>query len=320
MGLFTIRVSGLACFSGARAVELELDDAPGWTVFAGPNGSGKTALLRALALALGAHPPVDAAQWLAPGCDQGAVELPDVPAYWRVVRGSATRQSGRGRARYYRAFRTLPSELPEPAIPLLADGLFPDDWTIDRDLRVRRGGLDLPLSECGDGMTALAALVIDLATADPESIVLVDDIDTHLHPVWQQRIGSWLTAHFPQARFLVATHSPYVCQAADPGALVRLAGPEQPEPPRLLDEETHQRVLYGSGDDTAVSELFGLSSAYSPHAEAERELLVRLERKLYAGQASSSELREYQALGAKLNSSLSARVDEVAARLLGRGR
>ncbi len=40
---------------------------------------------------------------------------------------------------------------------------------------------------------------------------------------------------------------------------------------------------------------------------------------MYAGRATDAELAEYRELGAKLNSSLTARVDEVTARLLGRG-
>ncbi|MCU7823069.1 ATP-binding protein [Kitasatospora sp. DSM 101779] len=75
--------------------------------------------------------------------------------------------------------------------------------------------------------------------------------------------------------------------------------------------------MYGSGDDTALSELFGLPSVYSAAAEAERRLLIRLERKLYSGRATSAELDAYRRLGAKLNSSLGARADELAARLLG---
>ncbi|MER8182877.1 AAA family ATPase [Kitasatospora sp. NPDC094015] len=252
--------------------------------------------------------------------------------------------------------RPAPATIHGPAAALVEDGLLPDGWRLeppgpagqgagdldgpgagDRDGPwVRRAGLALPLAELGDGIARLAALVADLATLTrrtrPEVVdgrptlpvratVLIDDIDLHLHPAWQQRVGGWLTTHFPQVQFIVATHSPYVCQAADPGALIRLAGPEEEAvPPRLLGEDLHQRVLYGSGDDTALSELFGLASAYSANAEAERRLLVRLERKLYAGDASAAELAEYRELGAKLNSSLTARADEATARLLGRDR
>ncbi|MFE2350746.1 AAA family ATPase [Kitasatospora cineracea] len=302
-----IRVSGVKCFTGAREVDLAVPPGPGWTVFAGPNGSGKTTLLRVLAMALGALPGGPAARWGADGWAQA-----DPAPRWRVGDPPGT-----PRAHY-------PLPAPGRRVPLdaeLAAEVLPAGWRVSDPERqhVARGGLELPLDELGDGTAQLARLVSQLAaaTATPGP-VLLDDVDRHLHPHWQQRIGPWLTERFPHTQFLVATHSPYVCQAADPGALIRLPGPDEDRAPYRLDEELHQRVLYGSGEDTVLSELFALPSAYSPAAEAERRLLVRLERKMYAGQATDAELAAYRELGAKLNSSLTARVDEVTARLLGR--
>ena len=48
-----------------------------------------------------------------------------------------------------------------------------------------------------------------------EGVILIDEIDAHLHPAWQKRIGFWLKAHFPNIQFIVTTHSPFICQAAD---------------------------------------------------------------------------------------------------------
>ncbi|RAJ30352.1 AAA domain-containing protein [Kitasatospora sp. SolWspMP-SS2h] len=301
-----IRVSGVKCFTGAREVDLAVPPEPGWTVFAGPNGSGKSTLLLVLAMALGALPPGPAARWGAGGWAQA-----DPAPRWRVGDPPGT-----PRARY-------PLRAEGRRVPLdadLAGRVLPDGWRVSDPERqyVARAGLELPLDELGSGTAELARLVSQLATAPDRGPVLLDDVDRHLHPAWQQRIGPWLTEHFPHTQFLVATHSPYVCQAADPGALIRLPGPDEDRAPYRLDEELRQRVLYGSGEDTALSELFALPSAYSPAAEAERRLLVRLERKMYAGQATAAELAEYRELGARLNSSLTARVDEVTARLLGR--
>ncbi|MFJ5923185.1 AAA family ATPase [Kitasatospora sp. NPDC092948] len=286
-----IRIDGVKCFAGARAVDVTVPPGPGWTVVAGPNGSGKSTLLRAVGVALGALP----------GDPGGRVEVTPAPQALFVDPAE-----GRGVA--------LDAE------PV--DGVLPAGWRVSDARRqyVANGTLELPLDELGDGVAALARLVGRLAAAPRTGPVLIDDVDRHLHPVWQQRIGPWLTEHFPHAQFLVATHSPYVCQAADPGALIRLPGPAEDFAPHRLDEDLRQRVLYGSGEDTVLSELFGLPSAYSPAAEAERRLLVRLERKMYAGRATDAELAEYRELGAKLNSSLTARVDEVTARLLGRDR
>ena len=48
-------------------------------------------------------------------------------------------------------------------------------------------------------------------------VVLIDEVDVHLHVSWQRSIGFWLKKHFPNVQFIVTTHSPFVCQAADPG-------------------------------------------------------------------------------------------------------
>jgi energy-coupling factor transporter ATP-binding protein EcfA2 len=323
-----IKVAGLRCFSGPRAVDLAVEPGPGWTVLAGPNGSGKSTLLTALALALGAHPPGDPAHWLAPGSDRAEVDLPGA-GRWST---DGPLRSPHAVGRLVGTDRTAPVRLTAAAARLLEEGVLPDGWRVtDPGQALVRppGGPARPLASLGSGTAALAALVtalagdartepVDGATAVPLRVTaLIDDVDLHLHPHWQQRIGGWLTTRFPNVQFLVATHSPYVCQAADPGTLVRLAGPDTAEPPHVLGEDVHQRVLYGSGDDTALSELFGLPSAYSAAAEAERQLLVRLERKLYAGRATSAEVDAYRRLGAKLNSSIAARADELAARLLG---
>ncbi|PBC78038.1 putative AbiEii toxin of type IV toxin-antitoxin system [Streptomyces sp. TLI_235] len=319
-----IKVTGLGCFDGPRAADLTVDPGPGWTVLAGPNGSGKTTLLQALARTLGAPdspPPAGGAP--------GTVDLPGL-AHWSST-GGAERQA-RTRALHLGADRTPPAALTPAAAALLDEGPLPDGWRVTdpaRALVAPPDGPARPLTALGSGTAVLAAIVCALAgdartepadgatTVPRPGIALIDDVDLHLHPVRQQQIGGWLTTRFPQMQFLVAAHSPYVCQAADPGTLVRLAAPGEPAAPRVLDEDLHQRVLYGSGDDTALSELFGLPSAYSATAEAERRLLIRLERKLYTGRATSAELDAYRRLGAKLNSSLGARADELAARLLG---
>ncbi|MCP2247956.1 AAA domain-containing protein, putative AbiEii toxin, Type IV TA system [Lentzea aerocolonigenes] len=146
-------------------------------------------------------------------------------------------------------------------------------------------------------------------------VVIIDEVDAHLHVSWQQRIGGWLKAHFPNIQFIVTTHSPYICQAADPGGLIRLPGPDEQLPPHVVDQDLYERVVYGSGDDAVLTELFGLDSPYSEQAEQLRTRLVDLEVKVLAGTADEQEVRQYRELREKLTSSLTARVDEVAARL-----
>ena len=50
--------------------------------------------------------------------------------------------------------------------------------------------------------------------AEP-AIVLVDEIDMHLHPEWQRKIIQFLSHHFPKTQFIVTSHSPLVVQSAE---------------------------------------------------------------------------------------------------------
>ena len=91
------------------------------------------------------------------------------------------------------------------------------------------------LNQLSDGYRSMFALVIDLLrwlelsrpdTKIPlnhtKGVVLIDEIDAHLHPKWQRQVGFWLTEFFPNIQFIVASHSPFVAMAAGKGALTLL--------------------------------------------------------------------------------------------------
>ncbi|MFF9220806.1 AAA family ATPase [Streptomyces viridosporus] len=231
----------------------------------------------------------------------------------------------------------------DTVLALLRDGLLPDRYQVRRitadGLWVSELGVaaknQFPLREMSDGYRTVAALVLDIvrqmyaayghlktgptasggtAVLQP-GVVLIDEVDAHLHVTWQRKISDWLRAHFPNIQFIVTSHSPYICQAADEGALVRLPGPEEDRPPAIVSEDLYRRVVYGSADDAALSELFGLETPFSSRAEQQRQRLVHLERKVYDRTATSEEKAEYKELSRLLTSSLQTRVAEVAARL-----
>ncbi|MFD9687766.1 AAA family ATPase [Kitasatospora sp. NPDC059088] len=230
------------------------------------------------------------------------------------------------------------AELKRTALEILGDDLLPDDYTIgdvDSDgLWVAHDGRSFALREMSDGYRTVAALVVDILkqlhdtygalrverdsghpVVTVPGVVIIDEIDAHLHVSWQKRIGGWLKEHFPLVQFLVTTHSPYICQAADPAGLIRLPGPDVDEAPEVVGSDLYDRVVYGSGDDAVLSELFGLDTPYSQRADEARALLVALELRIVAGEADDQDRERYRQLKRTLTSSPSARVDEVAARL-----
>ena len=90
-------------------------------------------------------------------------------------------------------------------------------------LILERKGIALEASQLSDGERGALGLVLDLARRlsianplieDPlqkaDAVVLIDEIDLHLHPKWQRRIVRNLTDTFPNCQFIATTHSPQV--------------------------------------------------------------------------------------------------------------
>lgn len=110
-------------------------------------------------------------------------------------------------------------------------------------LLVSKQGQQLDLTQMSDGERALLAIMIDLCRrlvlANPElpdpldgsGVVLIDEIELHLHPKWQREIVEKLRRTFPRIQFVLTTHSPFVVQSLRNGEL-RLLGDD--------DEETFQ--------------------------------------------------------------------------------
>lgn len=89
-------------------------------------------------------------------------------------------------------------------------------------LTITKNDRDFKIEQLSDGEKMLLMLITDLARrlaiANPNSddvlsgkgIVLIDEIDLHLHPQWQRSVIPSLTKTFPNCQFIVTTHSPQV--------------------------------------------------------------------------------------------------------------
>ena len=109
----------------------------------------------------------------------------------------------------------------------------------------------------------------------PEGVVIVDEIDTHLHPTWQSRIGHWFCDHFPNVQFIVSTHSPLVCQSAENGSVYLLPRSGSGEQGGKLKRDTLLRLVHGTVLDAYGTEAFG-SEAAATRSPRSRELHRRL--------------------------------------------
>lgn len=97
---------------------------------------------------------------------------------------------------------------------------------------IRKGDTLLAVDQLSDGERLLLALTADLARrlaityADApdslagEAIVLIDEVELHLHPTWQRRVLGALRSTFPNCQFIVTTHSPQVLSEVPNDAVV----------------------------------------------------------------------------------------------------
>lgn len=200
-------------------------------------------------------------------------------------------------------------------LDILRDDLMPNQITVDRvdsdGLWLRdRNGLQLAWGEMSDGYRAALALLADilrhliaaygidgLAKRDKNGklqiirsgIVMIDEIDAHLHPEWQREIGFWLKGHFPNIQFLVTTHSPIICQAADENGLFVLPEPGSSDAPRALTTDEYKKVISSRPDTILLTSAFGLQNTRSPRAVEGRAEYAKLMAKKRAGASLTEE-------------------------------
>jgi energy-coupling factor transporter ATP-binding protein EcfA2 len=204
-------------------------------------------------------------------------------------------------------------------LDLLQDELMPNQLSIARvdsdGLWLRdRNGVELAWREMSDGYRAALALLTDIfrhlvaaygirdltdknhqgkTVVKRSGVVLIDEIDAHLHPEWQREIGFWLKTHFPRIQFLVTTHSPIICQAADPNGLFVLPEPGSGKPARALTEPEYRTIIASRPDTILRTPAFGLENTRSPRAVEGRRELARLAGKKRAGGRFTSEEKDH---------------------------
>jgi predicted ATP-binding protein involved in virulence len=200
-------------------------------------------------------------------------------------------------------------------LEILRDDLMPNQITIDRvdsdGLWLRdRNGLKLTWGDMSDGYRSAVALLADILrhlinaygmdglTGRNEDgklfikrggVVMIDEIDAHLHPEWQRKIGFWLKSHFPNIQFLVTTHSPIICQAANSNGLFVLPEPGSTDQPRALTQKEYETVIASRPDTILLTPAFGLQNTRSPRAVKGRAEFAKLQAKKRAGATLSEQ-------------------------------
>jgi predicted ATP-binding protein involved in virulence len=148
-----------------------------------------------------------------------------------------------------------------------------------------RQGLRVPFPALSDGYRAFLGWVGDLLyhvcttcpqgrdLLDNRGIVMVDEIDLHLHPKWQMTILHTLGRALPNIQFIVTSHSPLIVGSLEWMNIIVM----EPQPGQASRATRIEQAVYGlDADQVLLTEYFGMESTRAPEKRRElRELTLR---------------------------------------------
>ena len=123
-------------------------------------------------------------------------------------------------------------------------------------------------------------------------VVLIDEVDAHLHPSWQNDIGKWFTKYFPNIQFIVTTHNPIICRACEKGTIWKLPAPGTDEKAREIVGAERDKLIYGNILDQYGTGDFGKEAPRSKDTSVKLDRLAELNNKLAFGKLSDAEKNE----------------------------
>lgn len=135
-------------------------------------------------------------------------------------------------------------------------------WKLDDMVGQQPDGSWMPLSNLSDGYRSVVRLAADIAYraiklnphlgADAikhtKGVVLIDEIDMHLHPKWQRGIVDNLKNTFPNIQFIATTHSPFIVQSLEAGEVFDLDGSLIDQDPSTMTLEQNALFMGVSSD------------------------------------------------------------------------
>lgn len=141
------------------------------------------------------------------------------------------------------------------------------------EMKIDKGNISLNVSQMSDGEKCTMALLGDLARrltlANPmlenpllgKGIVLIDEIELHMHPSWQRKILGVLKHVFPNVQFIITTHSPIILSEVNEDYNLFFMGRED------TNIEIRKMSQLNGYDANAVLEQFMGTSSINPETE-----------------------------------------------------
>lgn len=186
--------------------------------------------------------------------------------------------------------------------------------TYDDIFFIDGNGQEVTVLEMSDGFRSILSLTLELirqlvrvygletvfeyVTKDENviktpGVVIIDEIDAHLHPTWQVRVGEWFLKYFPALQFIVTTHSPLICRASHTGTIWRLASPASDRPSGEVLGIDKDRLVYGNILDAYDTDVFGKDIEQSKEGRDKLKRLAQLNQKdIYSEQGLTAEEKQ----------------------------
>lgn len=182
---------------------------------------------------------------------------------------------------------------------ILPEGVSFDSVSEDGKIFFNVKGVKVSTISLSDGYRSVLALMGDLiwrmldhfpdseAPLKEEGVVLIDELDIHLHPVWQRKIAMLLREQFPNIQFIVATHSPMIAAGAGEDALTYRFVFDG----NKTDVKEIKELAFLSVDKILASEAFSLVSPFAPQTEKQIEKYLKLKKKAQLTPQEQNELQ-----------------------------
>jgi uncharacterized protein (TIGR02646 family) len=169
-------------------------------------------------------------------------------------------------------FFTVAKALREILALNLQDSLIRD---LELGICVSTFGAIIPIDRMSEGYKSVFAMSVDIMREllghwsnleDAHGIVLVDEIETHLHPRWKMRVMSALRSAMPNVQFIATTHDPLCLRGMEDREVQVLRRDADQHIDRMLDLPSISGMR---AEQILTSDYFGLSSTADPATEVE---------------------------------------------------
>ncbi|MFL1551640.1 AAA family ATPase [Pseudomonas sp. D47] len=145
---------------------------------------------------------------------------------------------------------------------------------------IRKGGEYIPLPQLSDGYRSLFAMALDImrnmvnewgSLESSRGLVLIDEIEIHLHPRWKMQVVSALRNAMPQVQFIFTTHDPLCLRGMFDGEVHVLLRDDAKE---IVELKGLPGVTGMRAEQLLTSEYFGLASTSEPETLRRLDELV----------------------------------------------